>query len=289
LQDLTIELENRPGALAEMGETLGRAGISLEGGGAFVVDDVGVAHFLVQDGSAARRALEAASIRVTAVRDVILQRLNQDMPGQLGKISRRMAGAGVDIEVLYSDHDHNLILVVNDLQKGRAVSEAWTRERERAKAVKQHNYQVNVRWTGNTGEGTKTYHGYRRDHVISSSGKPEIPGSSDPNFRGEPSRYNPEELLVASLSSCHMLWYLHLCSTNKITVIAYEDIADGAMAEGEDGSGEFVRVQLKPRVTISAADNLEQAHALHHQAHEKCFIANSVKFPVEVTPDIIRR
>ena len=129
MKDLTIELENRPGALAEMGEALGRAGVSVEGGGVFVVNGVGVAHFLFTDGAAARKALEAAGIRVVAERDVLVQRLHQGQPGQLGKISRRMAEAGVNIEVQYSDHDHQLILVVDDLAKGKAVSEAWTRER----------------------------------------------------------------------------------------------------------------------------------------------------------------
>jgi hypothetical protein len=129
MQDLTIALENRPGALADMGEAFGRAGVSVEGGGAWVVNGEGVAHFLVADGAAARRALEAAGIRVVAVRDVLVQRLSQTEPGQLGKISRRMADAGVNIEVLYSDHDHQLILVVDDPAKGRAVSEAWMRER----------------------------------------------------------------------------------------------------------------------------------------------------------------
>ena len=129
MKDLTIELENRPGALAEMGEALGRAGVSVEGGGVFVVNGVGVAHFLFADGAAARRALEGAGIRVVAEREVLVQRLHQGQPGQLGKISRRMAEAGVNIEVQYSDHDHHLILVVDDLAKGRAVSEAWTRER----------------------------------------------------------------------------------------------------------------------------------------------------------------
>jgi len=128
VKDLTIELENRPGALAEMGEALGRAGVSVEGGGVFVVNGVGVAHFLFADGAAARAALEAAGIRVLAERDVLVQRIHQGQPGQLGKISRRMAEAGVNIEVQYSDHDHHLVLVVDDLAKGKAVSEAWTRE-----------------------------------------------------------------------------------------------------------------------------------------------------------------
>lgn len=127
--DLTIEIENRPGALAEMGEALGRAGVSVEGGGAWVVNGVGVAHFLFVDGAAARRALEAAGIRVVAERNVVVQRLRQDEPGQLGKLTRRMAEAGVNVEVLYSDHDHQLVLVVDDVAKGRVVAEAWSAER----------------------------------------------------------------------------------------------------------------------------------------------------------------
>jgi hypothetical protein len=127
MKDLTIELDNQPGSLAQMGEVLGHAGVSVEGGGAWVVNAVGVAHFLVEDGVAARKALEAAGIRVLAVREVLSQRLDQNQPGQLGKISRKMAEAGVNIEVLYSDHAHRLILVVDDIAKGRVVSEAWMR------------------------------------------------------------------------------------------------------------------------------------------------------------------
>ena len=125
MKDLTIALDNRPGALAEMGDALGRAGVSIEGGGAFVINGHGVAHFLFKDGTAARAALEAAGITVLEERDVLVQRLNQAQPGQLGKITRLMAEAGVNIEVLYSDHDHQLVLVVDDIEKGRAVSEAW--------------------------------------------------------------------------------------------------------------------------------------------------------------------
>jgi hypothetical protein len=128
MQDLTIALENNPGALAKMGDALGRRGVSIEGGGAFVVHGQGIAHFLFTDGVAARTALEDAGIHVVDVRDVLIQRLNQSRPGQLGLLTRRMADAGVNIEVLYSDHDHQMILVVDDMEKGREVSEAWTRE-----------------------------------------------------------------------------------------------------------------------------------------------------------------
>ncbi len=127
MKDLAIALDNRPGALAEMGEALGAAGVSLEGGGVFS----GHAHFLVADANAARAALDAAGIRVVAESDVLIQKLRQDEPGQLGKIARRMADAGVNIEVQYSDHDHNLILVVDHFERGRAVSETWTRDAQR--------------------------------------------------------------------------------------------------------------------------------------------------------------
>jgi len=128
MQDVSILLENRPGALAEMGEALGRAGVSIEGGGAWVVGGNGVAHFLFIDGESARKALEAAGIKVLAVRDVVVQRLKQSVPGQLGQLTRRMADAGVNIEVIYSDHDHQLVLVVDDIEKARAVSSQWAGE-----------------------------------------------------------------------------------------------------------------------------------------------------------------
>jgi len=128
MRDLSILLDDRPGALADMGDALGRAGVSIEGGGAWVVDGVGVAHFLFNDGAAARRALDAAGIEVLDEREVVVQRLRQGEPGQLGKLTRRIAEAGVNIEVLYSDHDHQLVLVVDDVEKARAVSDAWARE-----------------------------------------------------------------------------------------------------------------------------------------------------------------
>jgi len=128
MKDVSLALENRPGALADMGEALGKAGVSIEGGGAWVVGKEGAAHFLFEDGDAARAALEAAGIKVLAVRDVVVQRLKQAVPGRLGKLTRRMAEAGVNIEVLYSDHDHQLILVVDDVARGREVAAAWARE-----------------------------------------------------------------------------------------------------------------------------------------------------------------
>lgn len=153
--------------------------------------------------------------------------------------------------------------------------------------MKEHNYEVRLEWTGNDGEGTRSYKGYRRDHVMVCEGKPEIQGSSDPNFRGDRSRYNPEELMVASLSSCHMLWYLHLCAVNHVTVLEYRDRAFGVMQENDDGSGQFERVTLRPAVKISAGGDRSKALALHHEAHRLCFIARSVNFSVEAEPEIV--
>ena len=150
--------------------------------------------------------------------------------------------------------------------------------------TKEHSYAVTVTWTGNTGAGTATYRGYERRHEVTVDGKPGIPASSDPAFRGDPARYNPEEMLVASLSSCHMLWYLHLCSVEGIVVQAYQDIAEGVMAEEESGSGHFTEVVLQPEITLAPGADLERARALHADAHEMCFIANSVNFPVRHEP-----
>ena len=154
--------------------------------------------------------------------------------------------------------------------------------------MKTHRYEITTDWTGNGGTGTATYKGYRRDHTISAAGKPPIPGSSDPNFRGDPARWNPEEMLVASLSTCHMLWYLHLCSVNHITVVAYRDAALGEMEEAPGGNGKFVRVELRPVVTISAGDRAK-ALELHEEAHRYCFIANSVNFPVETAGEVMEQ
>jgi len=150
---------------------------------------------------------------------------------------------------------------------------------------KTHNYTTVLTWTGNKGAGTASYMAYDRDYILTAAGKPEIPGSSDPSFRGNRERYNPEELLVASLSSCHMLWYLHLCSVNKIVVVDYRDQAEGVMVEKADGSGYFREVTLRPLVTITDAAMVEKATALHHEAHKYCFIAASMNFPVHHQPE----
>lgn len=152
---------------------------------------------------------------------------------------------------------------------------------------KTHHYAVSVKWTGNTGTGTSGYRNYERRHEISAeTPKPPIPGSSDPAFRGDPARWNPEELLVAALSACHKLWYLHLCADAGIVVTAYVDHAEGFMEETADGSGRFQRVILRPKVTLLPGSDLAKAQELHRTAHAKCFIANSVNFPVEHEPEV---
>lgn len=153
--------------------------------------------------------------------------------------------------------------------------------------MKAHHYKVRMEWTGNTGSGTVNYRSYKRDHIYKVEGKPVISGSSDPSFLGDPARHNPEELLVASLSSCHMLWYLHLCASHGITVMSYHDEAEGLMEEGSpEGGGKFTQVTLNPVVTISDATKVPLAESLHHEANKYCFIANSCNFPVKHHPVI---
>jgi organic hydroperoxide reductase OsmC/OhrA len=148
---------------------------------------------------------------------------------------------------------------------------------------RQHTYNTTVTWTGNRGEGTTTYRGYGREHDLSCDGKSTaIPGSSDPNFLGDPTRWTPEDLLVGSLSQCHMLWFLHLCTTKKIVVTAYVDRATGLLQEHADGSGEFLEVVLHPEVTMTDPSRAGELDELHHRAHDLCFIARSVNFPVKV-------
>jgi organic hydroperoxide reductase OsmC/OhrA len=149
---------------------------------------------------------------------------------------------------------------------------------------KDHPYRVLLEWTGNTGEGTKHYTSYERSYKISVKNKPEILCSSDPSFRGDPTKYNPEELLIASISGCHMLWYLHLCAAAGITVLDYKDYAVGTMKETENGGGHFTEVMLHPEVIIEDATMIEKADALHQKANELCFVANSLNFPVHHQP-----
>jgi len=152
-------------------------------------------------------------------------------------------------------------------------------------ATRQHRYQVTNVWTGNLGTGTSSYRAYSRNHELSGAGKSApIAGSSDPLFRGDPGRYNPEELLVGALSACHMLWVLHLCADAGIVITGYTDEAVGEMVEHKDGSGEFTRVVLRPRMALADPSRAADAIALHHRAHQLCAMARSVNFPVEHQP-----
>ncbi|HEY1340947.1 MAG TPA: OsmC family protein [Bryobacteraceae bacterium] len=152
---------------------------------------------------------------------------------------------------------------------------------------RQHHYRITNRWTGNQGTGTSGYREYSRSHELSAEGKSApIPGSSDPLFRGDRTRYNPEELLVSALSACHMLWVLHLCADAGIVIVDYVDQAEGEMVEHPDGSGEFTRVLLHPVMTITDPARAEEAKEIHHRAHAACAIARSMNFPVECEPSV---
>lgn len=155
-------------------------------------------------------------------------------------------------------------------------------------AYGEHKYKVSVQWTGNRGSGTSGYRDYSRDHVIASGSKPAIPGSSDAAFLGDAKRWNPEDLLVASASACHKLWYLHLCSDAGIIVLDYRDDAEGIMLDSPQ-QGRFSQIVLRPRVVIQAGGDVDRAQHLHHAAHEKCYIANSVNFPILCEPVVETR
>ena len=145
-----------------------------------------------------------------------------------------------------------------------------------------HVYALGNRWMGNLGSGTSAYTAYSRNFELHAAGKgAPLAGSSDPHFRGDGGRYNPEELLVGALSACHMLWVLHLCADAGIVVTEYSDAATGEMEEHADGSGEFVRVVLRPRMMLTGPDRADEVRKIHERAHELCFLARSMKFPVE--------
>src|SRR5579872_2082867 len=152
---------------------------------------------------------------------------------------------------------------------------------------KTHHYELTVTWTGNTGTGTSGYQAFERSHEVTVAGKPTIAGSADPAFRGARERWNPEELLVASLSQCHMLWYLVLCAKEGIVITEYVDHPSGTLVETPDGGGHFEEVALQPHVTITTPERIERAIALHERAHDLCYVANSVNFPVRANPTVV--
>lgn len=156
-------------------------------------------------------------------------------------------------------------------------------------SARQHTYETEVVWTGNLGTGTDSYRSYRRTHEVSADGPAPIAGSSDPHFRGDADRWNPEQLLLAALSQCHMLSYLHVCAVNGVVVTAYTDRAAGTMTETGDGGGRFTGVVLRPRVEVAEPSMAEKAVALHEDAHRLCFIASSVNFPVGHEPEVTVR
>ncbi|MET8051236.1 OsmC family protein [Streptosporangium sp. NPDC005286] len=150
-----------------------------------------------------------------------------------------------------------------------------------------HTYDIKVEWTGNLGAGTGGYRSFSRDHEVSADNKAAIAASSDPAFRGDPARWNPEELLVASVAQCHMLWYLHLCAVGGVIVTEYEDHAHGVMTMDESGGGgQITEVVLRPGVTVADVSMVEKARSLHDDVHAVCFIARSVKFPITPMPVI---
>ncbi|MBT2594768.1 OsmC family protein [Arthrobacter sp. ISL-72] len=151
-------------------------------------------------------------------------------------------------------------------------------------ALDEHRYAVTVRWTGNRGEGTSTYRGYSRDHDVELAGLPVLKGSADPTFHGDKTRYNPEQLLLAALSQCHMLSFLHVAVKHGVVVTAYEDRAEGLMRTNRDGSGQFESVTLRPKVTVAAEVDAALMEELHQEANKVCFIARSVNFPVLHAP-----
>ena len=152
--------------------------------------------------------------------------------------------------------------------------------------AREHSYAVTVEWTGNRGVGTETYRAYGREHQISAVGKPTIPGSSDPAFRGDPDRWNPEELLVAAAYACHKLWYLHLAAQAGISVLAYRDEAVGVMVEDATAGDRMTEIVLRPHVTIRAGDDAGLALRVHHDVPARCAIANSVKCAIRHEPVI---
>ncbi|MCQ4118478.1 OsmC family protein [Rhodococcus tibetensis] len=152
--------------------------------------------------------------------------------------------------------------------------------------MKTHHYSLAVTWTGNRGSGTTGPSSYDRDHLVSATGKPDLAGSSDPSFLGDAGRWNPEELLVASLAQCHMLWYLGLAAAAGVVVVDYRDEPAGSMCEHPDGAGEFTEVVLHPVVTVTEESMTQLAGQLHSRAHAQCFIARSVNFPVSHRPTV---
>jgi organic hydroperoxide reductase OsmC/OhrA len=181
-------------------------------------------------------------------------------------------------------HLHAATLSRPPIRGARRTSTVDPVARTTVSTMATHSYELTVRWTGDTGSGTSSYRSYRRDHEVAAAGKPSIAGSADPAFRGDPQRWNPEELLVASLSQCHMLWFLHLAAVGGVVIRSYVDKPTGVLTEDADGSGAFSEVVLHPRVTVTDPGMIDSVARLHGRAHELCYIARSVSFPVRHEP-----
>lgn len=153
--------------------------------------------------------------------------------------------------------------------------------------AKEHHYHLKTIWTGNTGKGTSSYRSYERSLTVSVENKVDLLCTSDTAFNSEKTKHNPEELFLASISSCHLLWYLHLCSENGVVVHDYVDFAEGTMIETADGGGHFTQIILCPTIVVGALSMIEKAHALHQEAHKLCYIANSCNFPIVHKPTIL--
>ncbi len=153
--------------------------------------------------------------------------------------------------------------------------------------AKKHEFPSRIVWTGNRGTGTSAYKAYDRTWDMTVQDKTVLHCSNDPLLGGDPSKYNPEDMLIASVASCHMLWYLHLCSVAGVTVLAYEDNPIGVGESEPDGTGRFLEAILKPKITITADSDAEKAVSIHDEIHNYCFIARSINFPVRYEPEIL--
>ncbi len=153
--------------------------------------------------------------------------------------------------------------------------------------MKIHEYKLSLTWTGNEGKGTADLSSYKRSYQSAVEGKPILEGSADPSYMGDPTKWNPEEMLLSSVASCQMLWYLGLCAMKKIAVTKYKDSPEGVVTTEAGGGGTFTEIILRPQIEISDAAQLEVAKSLHEEAHKKCFVANSLNCPIKIEPTVI--
>jgi organic hydroperoxide reductase OsmC/OhrA len=154
--------------------------------------------------------------------------------------------------------------------------------------AKTHEFPTHISWTGNLGTGTSSYKAYERTWDMAIDGKATLHCSNDPILGGDPSKYNPEDMLIAALASCHMLWYLHLCSVAGVTVLAYEDDPIGIGESEPSGKGRFIEAVLRPKITITSESDPDKAVAIHDEIHNYCFIARSVNFPIRFEVEILK-